>query len=173
MTMRPAPKPAKREKRERAWNSTLPRPKKLPSLPSLSSVSKKKEKGGEGRARPEPRRKPLARGTTIRKRNPKRRQSELMRAYGPPARREWIRSLPCEVEPCDTGARVEQAHTKGGGAGRKADACWIIPLCRTHHRELHSIGKVHFECRYAIDLDSTAENIEAHWQAGLAEGAFT
>ena len=74
------------------------------------------------------RRRSLAR-SPIRKHS--RKPSETRRIYGPPARRAWVKSLPCIV--CGH-VPSENAHTENGGMGRKADYDTIAPMCRTHHR---------------------------------------
>lgn len=100
-------------------------------------------------------------GTAVRHRNPKRQARETARAFGPPERRSWVKSLPSVASgngPC------ENAHTQGGGASRRADACWIVPLTRHEHRvELHQWGKLTFEQHYGVDLDAEAVKVEAEW----------
>lgn len=167
MTIRPAPKPAKREKAPRQYNSTLPRPKKLQS-PSSVSKTERDEKRGSGRARPEPRRKPLARGKPPKKR--RRSASEFKRIYGSKARVEWVKSLPCVCDTilCGTEANpIENAHVKNGGAGRKADAKWIVPMCRGHHRGYHTIGAEWFRKTHRLDLSAAAARTEQAWQSEL------
>lgn len=104
---------------------------------------------------------PLARGP-VRPANPTRKLRERERAYGPPARRAWIRSLPSVASgkrPC------ENVHVRGGGGSRKADACWIVPLTRYEHRvELHQWGKQTFERHYGISLDDCAAATESRWK---------
>lgn len=86
---------------------------------------------------------PLRRGaapkkrTPIKKRNPKRRQSEFARCYHSKERVLFVKSLPCAWcaklrLPIQCGA-TENAHTEGGGAGRKAHYTTIAPLGRYHH----------------------------------------
>ena len=108
-----------------------------------------------------------ARGGPIRKRNTKRRMSEFARCFGSRERVAWIKSRACVV----TGSRheIENVHVRGGGAGRRADYCWIVPMSRPLHRLLHNIGKVSFECRWGIDLDYLAEQTQAAWQSHLRQ----
>jgi len=120
---------------------------------------------------------PIARGTStltrtrLKASNPKRKASEFRRCYGSKARVIAIKALPCIVcghGPCDN------AHIKTDGAGRKADARFIVPLCcmvmdhpwspgypRGHHGLLHQIGVKSFQRGYHIDLDAEAAKIEA------------
>lgn len=120
--------------KRRQWNSTL-------SAPTA----------------PIPRSAPLPRGG-IRRSNPARKARGWARAYGSVARVEWVCSLPSVASgkgPC------ENVHVRGGGASRKADACWIVPLTRREHRvELHQWGKQTFERHYGVDLDACAAAID-------------
>jgi hypothetical protein len=120
--------------KRRAWNSSLP----APTQP-LSRRSRRMK-------------------TT----KPKRRAAERERSYGPPERRAWVKSLACAVS--GRYGDIEQAHAKGGGAGRKADAEFILPLRRELHRELHRIGVRSFEAAYCVDLLSLAARTERLWQ---------
>jgi cell division inhibitor SulA len=86
---------------------------------------------------------------------------EWVRAYGSEARVAWVRSLPSVV----TGMRpCVNAHVRSGGTGRKADACWIVPLTGEEHAELHRIGQRSFAAKYRIDLETKAADIERLWQ---------
>lgn len=98
-------------------------------------------------------------------RNDARREKEFARAYGSAARVLFVAELPCVV----CGKRPSQnAHTRTGGAGRKADAHTIIPLCKPDHAELHQYGVRTFELRYLVDLDEAAQRTEAAWTARQA-----
>lgn len=57
--------------------------------------------------------------------------------YHSKARVAWMQAQPCVV--CGV-TPSENAHVIGGGAGRKADATCIIPLCKTHHALQHQKG---------------------------------
>lgn len=61
--------------------------------------------------------------------NKRRRPSEKLRIYGTSQRRAFIRRLPCSA--CGAEGFSQNAHvgTNGRGAGRKADADQIAPLC--------------------------------------------
>jgi hypothetical protein len=101
------------------------------------------------------------------KANPVRKAKAFARAYGGERRVRWIQAQPCILcgaSPC------ENAHVKGGGAGRKADARWIVPLCHTHHAQLHTVGQKSFEAAYgdSYDLHHWAQVVDARWEQYLA-----
>jgi hypothetical protein len=99
-------------------------------------------------------------------RNAERQAKEFARSYGSDERVEWFKALGC----CICGKRPsENAHSRGGGAGRKADAHYILPLCRSHHRELHQEGIETFEASYSINLDATADEFDKAYQRSLQE----
>ncbi len=94
---------------------------------------------------------------------------EFERVYGSVDRVHWIKRLPSIVSgraPC------ENVHVKSGGMGRKADACWIIPLTSWEHRDLHQHGPTKFFEIYGrvIDLEAAAVETERRWQEHLAKG---
>lgn len=96
-----------------------------------------------------------------------RKPSDTLRIYGTPARVGWVQSQPSVVSgkgPC------ENVHVKTGGTGRKADACWIVPLTHAEHRELHRRGQLTFEAKYGIDLAACAITTEAAWQERTRHG---
>lgn len=95
--------------------------------------------------------------------NRARKRTEWARVYGSTERVQFIKALPCCVSSCDR-RPCENAHAKGGGMGRKADARFVLPLCTKHHRELHNIGVRTFEKRHAIDLLHCADWTEWRWQ---------
>lgn len=94
--------------------------------------------------------------------------AETLRIYGPPERRAWIQGRECLVcgsTPC------ENVHTRSGGTGRKADACFIVALCPAHHRELHQHGQNTFEIKYGLDLVIHAMLTDIIWQRRQERGA--
>lgn len=108
----------------------------------------------------------IARKVAPRKRNAKRHKAEWLRAYGSKERVEFVAELPCiicKLRPC------ENAHTgRRSGAGRKADADTIVPLCLWHHAIYHNIGVETFVFRYRMshaDLDKAAAETEKLWAA--------
>ncbi len=88
-------------------------------------------------------------------------KGEWSRVYGSQIRVRWISDQPSIVSgrgPC------ENVHVRNGGKGRKADACWIVPLTFEEHWELHQHGQKTFEKKYGIDLMEEAEKTERKWQ---------
>lgn len=117
---------------------------------------------------------PIARRTRVRKVNRARKAKNSARAYGPKARREWLLSRPCIV--CGVEGYTEQAHTRTGGTGRKADASTLIPLCGRDplalsqmglglgcHGQLHRVGRSSFEKIHGVNLDVLAAATEKAW----------
>ncbi len=107
--------------------------------------------------------------------NRKRRASEFRRAYGSQERVAFVRRLPCVV--C-VGLMVrpagesDNAHIIGGGAGRKADARHIAPICRIHHRALHAAGSLsefYVMFGFKVDLAQAAAETDAAWQKEQAQ----
>mgnify|MGYP003672380500 FL=1 len=99
-----------------------------------------------------------------------RRKAERLRAYGGTERIKFVRSMGCSI--CGwvtTQPRpglehpIENAHTRSGGTGRKADADTIIPLCWTHHDEYDG-GKKTFAAKYSFDPIARAAEVESAWQ---------
>ncbi len=105
--------------------------------------------------------------TPVKKVNRKRKVSEFARAYGSAARVAWVRGLPCVLSAwgtCGRHMQCDNAHIIGGGAGRKADAQFIVPLCSLHHASLHRRGRQLFEAVYLVDLFKLAADTERRWQ---------
>jgi hypothetical protein len=109
----------------------------------------------------------IARGARINPVNRERRAKNFERAYGSVSRVAFVRALPCLItgqSPCDN------VHVVGGGAGRKADAEWTVPLIREKHEELHRIGVASFEAKYADELRQQslawhAQHTDRLWRA--------
>ena len=94
--------------------------------------------------------------------NRKRKAANHARAHGSTARIAFVNSLPCLVRNTQCAGRTQNAHIETGGAGRKADASKIVPLCRYHHIDvLHRIGRPTFEKTYGVDLAVESAKIEA------------
>lgn len=121
----------------RAWNSTLP-------------------------ASPGPKRK-----TRLRGRNAKRHTAEWLREHGSVDRVKWVKTLACIIADQHTcEGPIENAHIKGDGTSRKADARFIVPACRLAHR---GTGGMHagietFAARYGLDLEAEAARIQTTWE---------
>ncbi len=108
--------------------------------------------------------KPIARTTPVKKRNPERRSAEFIRTYGSELRCRWMQAQPSVVSgrgPC------VNAHIRGDGAGRKADAEWIVSLTNAEHEELHRIGAASFEKQYGLSLYLAAKHTERQWRLYL------
>ena len=116
-------------------------------------------------AAPKPPRAPKA---PIPKKNPARAKLALARAFGGPERIAWIQAqlcVACGREGC------QNAHVRSGGAGRRADARWVVPLCPTCHALVHSGGQASFERAHQIDLFDLAVLTEARWEQYVARNS--
>ena len=91
---------------------------------------------------------------------------EFLRVYGSVDRTEWIARHPSVVS---RGGPCVNAHVRTGGVGRKADACWIVPLTWDEHNELHQHGVKTFEAKYSVNLAALAEQIAAEREAESGE----
>ncbi len=107
----------------------------------------------------------LHRRTRVKRENRKRRSANWLRAYGSEERVAWIRQRYCVT--CGFSG-CENAHVLNGGRGRKADACWIVPLCRDCHGMLHRVGRDSFERAMNINLEATACVIQVRWLAHIS-----
>lgn len=109
---------------------------------------------------------PITRKTRVKRANRPRKAENFVRAYGGRDRVRWINHQPC----CSCGLTpseekpTQNVHVRSGGKSRKADACWIAPLCHWCHAKLHRIGKASFEAEYQIDLDHEAAVTDARWE---------
>ena len=65
----------------------------------------------------------------------------------------YIRTLECCV--CRR-MPVEPHHVGAGGVGLKGSDFTAVPLCRTHHREVHDAGQQTFQERYVRFSDVIA-----------------
>lgn len=108
----------------------------------------------------------LARRKRLNPVNRERRAAELLRTYGPPERRAWVRyqrCIVCGLRGCDN------AHITTDGMGRKADHTRIVPLCRRDHEELHALGRARWEARYPmLSLDAWAARAGTRLTAHVA-----
>src|SRR5690606_17013826 len=105
----------------------------------------------------------LRRETPIRRVNPRRRRKRYARDFGDYA--VTVRALSCCV--CDASAPSDPHHVKSRGAG--GDRRDLVPLCRTHHREYHDVGRRTFEARHGVDLAAIAADLwKKYGQAAAA-----
>lgn len=150
---KPEPKPPKVRERK---------PRKPIARQSLQSLSRDGRKWTTAK-----------RSTPVKRKNAKRRVSEFARTYGSRARVRWVKLQFCVCRKAawrageNCGGPIDNAHIIGGGAGRKADAQFIVPLCRTHHTDgpeaLHRIGRRRFECVNLVDLTAEAAHTQQLW----------
>ena len=80
--------------------------------------------------------------------------------FGPLA--DFCRTQPCIVGMCF--GRTEPHHVRSRGAGGddirgKGGHGNVVPLCRTHHSEGHTIGWQTFQARYHLSLTCEAERL--------------
>lgn len=95
-----------------------------------------------------------------------------VRAWGDGRYADRIRRLPCAVGGtfCDTAVHAHHVRSVGAG-GAEHD---LVPLCGTHHQELHTIGRWTFLSKYGVDLRALAERLwtwrhcsDEGWRAAL------
>lgn len=118
------------------------------------------------------------RGTGVKKINRKRRAKEFARAYGSAARVAWFKGQRCVVWHygemlAEHLGEIECAHVVGGGAGRKADADKVVPMCHAHHAALHMVGVGPFERNYHLNLLELAAQYDAAWRSHCARTGAT
>lgn len=72
--------------------------------------------------------------------------------------RDFVKGLPCMI--CLLpGDAHHVKHKRGYG-----DANNLVPLCRTHHREVHTIGVETFERRRGVKLEGVARILFEAWK---------
>ena len=89
-----------------------------------------------------------------------RKADAFARSFHSDQRVKFVQSLPCRV--CGS-VPSENAHTQGGGTGRKGPYQSIIPLCPRHHQEAHQHGHKTFATRHGINLEALAAQVEGMW----------
>ena len=100
--------------------------------------------------------------------NRSRQSREFVRCYESMERKKWIAAMPCLVRGCD--GKSVNAHAPGdGGAGYKASARYIVPLCDPHHRESHR-GIETFQVKYGLDLNAESAKVQTLWEAYCLDG---
>ncbi len=113
-------------------------------------------------------RKPIPRGGPPKKRNAQRKKSEFARCYHSVERVEFVNGLPCCVRGFHYGP-MQNAHTETGGIGRKAGYKSIVPMCFTHHHDLHASGAETFQRDCNIDLSREAKLTDERWASHKQE----
>lgn len=102
----------------------------------------------------------------------KRKPSEFARIYGSKGRVEWVKSLECCA--CGDDGYSENAHvgTEGKGAGLKANADQIAPLCGPHYTPRYSIVSRYPGCHRLFDEYKAPFDTEAIREAVIAQAAL-
>ena len=92
--------------------------------------------------------------TPIKRVNRKRRAKRHVDAFGSKA--DYIRSLPCDV--ChEYGCDPHHIPSRAAGGTSKD----LIPLCRPHHTEFHTLGEQSFAAKNGKDLRARTAMYEA------------
>lgn len=107
--------------------------------------------------------------TPVRKVNAARRRREFARAYGSKERVAFVKSLPCIAWRHQCIGQIENAHVGNGGAGRKADAGNVVPMCKFHHAQLHRMGQKSFESLHGLSLEHEAILTQGAWEDASGE----
>lgn len=100
---------------------------------------------------------PLYRNTPMKAVNPERNAKRYARDFGSKA--DWIRDKPCLV----CGTKPSDPHhwpTRGAGGTSKD----LIPLCRTHHVEFHTMGVDTWQDTYQRDIDIETAIYHQQWR---------
>jgi hypothetical protein len=74
-----------------------------------------------------------------------------------PSHLNFIRSFHCSINGCQD-MPIECAHVRygsGAGMGQKPDDWRVVPLCRTHHAQQHTVGEQTFW--KGIDIEALIE----------------
>ena len=84
------------------------------------------------------------------------------RAFHSPERIEFFRNLPCEVtsrsrRESSEWARVVNAHTKGGGVGRRGPYTSIVPLKWDVHGDFDCLSEAQWETKYGRTKQSVRD----------------
>ena len=67
------------------------------------------------------------------------------------------RCIICHSSPC------EPHHVDTGGVGMKCSDYLTVPLCWTHHKEIHRIGKQTFVEKHRINLYHCISQLMVRW----------
>jgi hypothetical protein len=84
---------------------------------------------------------------------------------------KFVRSLPCAI--CQDDTRTDPHHEVGNGKrgiAFKSHHIRALPLCRTHHSELHDHGYETFELKYGV---TQAEMIVDTVEQAIYQGVIT
>jgi len=67
---------------------------------------------------------------------------------------EHVRGLPCIV--CQSGP-CDPHHVRSRASGGGDEISNLVPLCRNHHTQIHSIGRTSFQKKYGLNLQPEGE----------------
>lgn len=113
--------------------------------------------------------KPIARRTRLKTKGRSRFAHRRNKAFA-----QWVADFRCCIgyygldpsHDCPLGyLGSEAAHIKSRGAGGD-DARNIVPLCRYHHQEQHTMGIKSFQKKYGIVLQDFADHFWNFYQSG-------
>ena len=77
--------------------------------------------------------------------------------------RNYIKGMKCLVDNKECLPQSDPHHVRSKGAGGR-DRSNLVPLCRIHHTECHTIGRITFEDKYKLgSLRTRAENIQGEY----------
>lgn len=111
--------------------------------------------------------KPMKR-SGVKKTNPARRKKQFERNFG--ERAEHIRGMSCIASPdadapfdsrrvvCNGDVQAAHVIARGMG-GCNGDRRSLVPLCAIHHQQQGSIGNMHFDALYGLDMRICAARI--------------
>ena len=104
---------------------------------------------------------------TTRQRMKERRDHRFRVQFHSDKRVEYFRHLPCEVMGFRRYGDVVNAHTKGGGVGRRGSYTSIVPLLWSVHHDFDTMPAKKFEARYGRTKQSVrdrAPHYEKLWR---------
>jgi hypothetical protein len=89
-------------------------------------------------------------------------------------RLDWMRQMPCIIclikhgKQADlSNCQAEPHHIPADGMGKvakKTSDYRTIPLCRSHHNEVHWIGKHSFQAKYSVDFEYLIREFNRIWE---------
>ena len=76
---------------------------------------------------------------------------------------QYIREQPCL---CCGHIPSDPHHTETGGLAMKGSDYSCIPLCRLHHQDLHTTGKLTFAKKYCLSYSDEIVKLRANYEMG-------
>lgn len=104
---------------------------------------------------------PLKRGT---KRLKTRKVSRRFAKLRDEAFRKWVASRWCFIGEQCWGEGIDACHVKTRGAGG-ADLGNLVPMCRAHHTEQHTLGIRSFQRKHGVDMKAEAQRLAEFYAA--------